>query len=300
MGEPKTAEPRRNPRTAELREKLTGRLEHVRHKVLVLSGKGGVGKSTVAVNLAAALAREGRRVGLLDVDLHGPSVPRLLHLEGSRLTGDEDGLLPVRCGKRLRVVSIGFLLEDASQAVIWRGPRKFGAILQFLADVAWGELDVLVIDAPPGTGDEPLAACELTVGKLPRPATATGHRGAVIVTTPQGVAIDDVRRCVGFCREVGMPILGLVENMSGLVCPECGARIDVFDRGGGRSLATEQGIPFLGSIPLDPAVVRAGEQGRPLVIDRSRADETTTAAAFDALARTVLDRVEDASRAQSE
>jgi ATP-binding protein involved in chromosome partitioning len=271
---------------AEARARLTERLEHVRHKVLVLSGKGGVGKSTVAVNLAVAMAREGHRVGLLDVDLHGPSVPRMLGLKNVQLSGLE----PIRFGDRLRVVSIGFLLDDPGQAVIWRGPRKYGMILQLLAEIEWGDLDVLVIDAPPGTGDEPLAACELTVGKLPRPAGSGPRRGAVIVTTPQGVAVDDVRRCITFCREVGMPIHGLVENMSGLVCPECGTRIDVFLDGGGRALAEEQGIPFLGAVPLDPAVVASGEKGVPIAIERGGVDASPTTAAIHLVARAVLER----------
>jgi len=280
--------------TADLKEKVAERLSHVGHKLLVLSGKGGVGKSTVAVNLAAALARSGKRVGLLDVDLHGPSVPRLLHLDDSELAAGPDGIVPVACGKRLHVVSIGFMLAKASDAVIWRGPRKFGAIRQFLAEVAWGDLDVMVIDAPPGTGDEPLAACELTGGPVPaereRPSPS---RGAVIVTTPQNVALDDVRRCVGFCGEVGMPIHGIVENMSGLICPDCGHEIDVFLRGGGEALSEELGVGFLGRIPLDPAVVASGESGVPIVLHRPNGPHAATTEAFDRLAETVLARIDD-------
>ena len=173
----------------ELRQELAERMKRVRHRVLVLSGKGGVGKSTVAVNLAAGLAAAGQRVGLLDVDIHGPSVPKLLGLENRGMSGAASGLDPVRVSPRLVVCSVGFLLQDEDSAVIWRGPRKFALIRQFLAEINWGDLDFLVVDSPPGTGDEPLAVCELTEEKLPRPPGARPDRGAVIVTTPQSVAV---------------------------------------------------------------------------------------------------------------
>lgn len=237
-------------------QRLSDRLGRIRHKIVVLSGKGGVGKSTVAVNLAVALAEQGLEVGLLDIDLHGPSVPRMLRLEGSPLQSGFDGSIePVPYTMNLRVMSIGFFLNSDHQAVIWRGPRKYSMIKQLLADVEWGDLDYLVVDAPPGTGDEPLAVLEL-LGDID---------GAVIVTTPQQLAVIDVRKSVYFCRELGCRVLGLIENMSESVCPHCGGTLAFFSRGGGRALADEVGVPFLGSIPLDANVVSSGDRGRPLV-----------------------------------
>jgi Mrp family chromosome partitioning ATPase len=197
-------------------------------------------------------------------------------------------------------MSIGFLLTDPDGAVIWRGPKKFTAILQFLADVAWGDLDYLVIDAPPGTGDEPLAACELTEEKLPRPPGRRPDRGAVIVTTPQSVAVTDVRRCIAFCREVGMPVHGVIENMSGLVCPACGHQIDVFLRGGGEEMAADMGVPFLGRIPLDPAVVESGERGMPIVLRSLWGDETEPAQPAVRAFCDIADRIQDRIRAPAQ
>ncbi len=235
---------------------LQDRMEDIDHKLLVLSGKGGVGKSTVAANLAASLAQAGKTVGLLDVDVHGPSIPKLMGLEGRPVQVDEEELIPVKLSDRLAVMSIGFLLSSGDSPVIWRGPRKYHLIRQFLKDVRWGHLDYLVVDSPPGTGDEPLAVAQM-VGS---PA------GAVIVTTPQEVAISDVRRCVSFCKSLSLPIVGIVENMSGLECPKCGAQIDLFKRGGGMALALETEVPFLGRIPIDIEAVTAGDAGMPLVL----------------------------------
>jgi len=232
------------------RRKLQSRLCRIRHKVIVLSGKGGVGKSTVAVNLAVALMLSGKRVGLLDVDIHGPSIPTMLGLEGQPIRTTPDGWLPVeRDG--LKVISLGFLLRDPDDAVIWRGPMKMGVIQQFLKDVVWGDLDYLIIDSPPGTGDEPLSVCQL-IGALD---------GAVIVTTPQKVAAVDVRKSITFCRRLGVPVLGVVENMSGFVCPKCGEIVPIFGAGGGRTIAADMDVPFLGSVPLDPRIVAAGDFG---------------------------------------
>lgn len=228
-------------------------LRKIHRKIVVLSGKGGVGKSTVAVNLAMALAMEGRRVGLLDVDIHGPSVPTMLHLPGKRLKVEGGKLLPAGYGN-LKVMSIGFLLEQSDDPVIWRGPAKAGVIQQFVEEVEWGELDDLVVDCPPGTGDEPLSIVQLLQPD-----------GAVIVTTPQDVALVDVRKSVSFCKKLALPILGVIENMSGLLCPHCGETVEVFKAGGGQAMANELGIPFLGSIPLDPQVVLTGDQGDPFV-----------------------------------
>lgn len=235
------------------RQAITRRMCQIDHKILVVSGKGGVGKSTIAVNLAVALAQAGREVGLLDIDIHGPSVPRLLGLEGQPVGATDRSLLPVQYAPNLKVMSIGFLLQRAEDAVIWRGPMKFHAIKQFLKDVEWGRLDYLIVDSPPGTGDEPLSIAQL----IP---DATG---AIVVTTPQEVAIADVRRCIGFCRQLQMRVLGVVENMSGFVCPNCGATVEIFKKGGGKRMAREMGVPFLGSVPIDPKIVETSDSGKP-------------------------------------
>ncbi len=246
---------------------LLRRMHEIRYKLLVLSGKGGVGKSTVAANLAASLAAQGNTVGLLDVDVHGPSIPKLMGLEGYPIKSNGEIIYPARVNDNLKVMSIGFLLPRGDEAVIWRGPRKYGVIRQFLKDVAWGPLDYLVVDSPPGTGDEPLSVAQL-VGA---PA------GAVIVTTPQDLAIADVRRCIAFCGTVSLPVLGIVENMSGFVCPHCGERCDVFKTGGGETLAREMHAPFLGRIPIEPAIVASGDSGSIML---SRDSEGAGGAAF--------------------
>lgn len=237
--------------------RLARRLARIRHTIVVLSGKGGVGKSTVAVNLAVALAESGKRVGLLDIDLHGPSIPKMLHLEGQKVACLPDGTpLPVPFSPRLKVMSIGFFLESADEAIIWRGPRKFSLIRQLLSDVQWADLDFLIVDAPPGTGDEPLGVLEL-LGTID---------GAVVVTTPQQLSVVDVRRSIAFCRELRCTVLGIIENMSTLACPHCGETLDVFGSHGGEALAREAGVPFLGAIPMDPAVALSGDSGRPYLL----------------------------------
>jgi ATP-binding protein involved in chromosome partitioning len=249
---------KRNPNESEAdfkdRQKLQSRLCRVRHKVLVLSGKGGVGKSTVAVNLAMALRMAGKRVGLLDIDIHGPSVPTMLGLEYATVRGEDGELLPVETNG-LKVVSTGFFLRNLDDALIWRGPLKMAAIKQFLKDVAWGDLDFLIVDSPPGTGDEPLSVIQL-IGRLD---------GAVIVTTPQRVAASDVRKSITFCRQMEVPILGVVENMNGFACPRCGDITFVFGTGGGKQTAAEMKVPYLGSIPIDPEIAEACDQGRAYV-----------------------------------
>jgi Mrp family chromosome partitioning ATPase len=246
--------PGENEDEFENRRKLQSRLCRIRHKIIILSGKGGVGKSTVAVNLAAALSLSGKRVGLLDVDIHGPSIPTMLGLENQTLQTTAEGLIPVDVGG-IKVMSMGFLLKTGDDAVIWRGPLKTGVIRQFLKDVEWGDLDYLIIDSPPGTGDEPLSVIKL-IGSLD---------GAVIVTTPQRVSAVDVRKSVTFCRRMHVPVLGIVENMSGFVCPKCGAVTPILRSGAGRQIASDMGLVFLGSIPIDPGIAESGDAGIPFL-----------------------------------
>jgi len=243
--------PDRNEVERKQKERLASHMARIRHKLLVLSGKGGVGKSSVAAGLALELASRGRRTGLLDIDLHGPSIPRLLGLQGAPVTGGEDSIKPVVVNPNLVAMSIGFLLPQIDAPVIWRGPLKYNMIKQFLTDVEWGDLDFLIIDSPPSTGDEPLA-----IGQLVEDAD-----GAIIVTTPQALATDDVRKSISFARKMNLPVIGLIENMSGLTCPECGAKIDVFGSHGGSAMGLDMGIPVLGSIPIDPAIVQSGDRG---------------------------------------
>ncbi len=237
---------------------LAERMSRIRHKIIVLSGKGGVGKSTVAVNIAVALLMEGYRVGLLDVDIHGPSIPVMLGMRDEIIRAADGAIIPAeRAG--LKVMSIAFLLRQRDDAVIWRGPMKMGVIKQFLKDVDWGDLDYLVMDSPPGTGDEPLSVCQL----------AAPMDGAVVVTTPQAVATADVRKSINFCRHLRLPVLGVVENMSGFICPKCGAATDIFKTGGGEHMAAEMGVRFLGRIPIDPRIGEACDSGRPFVYHHS-------------------------------
>lgn len=257
------------------RRKLQSRLCRIRHKIVVLSGKGGVGKSTVAVNLAVALMLSGKRVGLLDVDIHGPSIPTMLGLEQQTLSNDMDGLLPVELGD-MKVMSIGFLLRNQDDAVIWRGPMKIGVIKQFLADVVWDDLDYLIIDSPPGTGDEPLSVCQL-IDPLD---------GAIIVTTPQKVAAVDVRKSVTFCRQLNVRVLGIVENMSGFVCPKCGEITQILPSGGGRCIAEDMQVPFLGSLPMDPKVAEACDNGRVFI---HHYGETRTAELMQSIIKPIMD-----------
>ena len=225
----------------------------IKNKYFVLSGKGGVGKSSVAALLALGLAKSGRRVGLLDVDFHGPSQPTLFGVSGVRLEADGTGelLCPTEVGG-VKLVSIGLVLEDPDQAVIWRGPAKMGVLEQLLSLVAWGELDDLVLDFPPGTGDEILSACQLIPGR----------KRAVVVTTPQEVSLADCRKCLDFCAKLELEVAGVVENMSGFVCPKCGTRHDLFSTGGGEKLAAGYHVPLLAQLPLDPAFMSCCDAGR--------------------------------------
>lgn len=233
-------------------EKKPSRLLNIKHKLLVLSGKGGVGKSTVAASLAVLLARAGKKTALLDLDFHGPSQPTIFGLSKERLGGNENGIEPaMRYG--VRIVSLGLLLDNPNAAVIWRGPAKIGVINQLFEEVDWGgDLDYLVLDFPPGTGDEVLSACQ----------TIPGDRKAVIVTTPQEVSLADCRKCIDFCRKLDVPIAGIIENMSCFICPDCHRKHALFLSGGGETLSDAYGCDLLASLPLEPAFVRACDEGR--------------------------------------
>jgi ATP-binding protein involved in chromosome partitioning len=252
------------------------RMSQIKHKILVLSGKGGVGKSTIAANLAVSLSLAGKRVGLLDIDIHGPSIPKIFNIEDKKPIVLGDGMMPVPVSDNLVVMSIGFMLQDKDSPVIWRGPMKYQMIKQFLKDVQWGELDYLIIDSPPGTGDEPLSIVQL----LENP------EGAVIVTTPQQVAVADVRKGVSFCRSLSLPVIGVIENMSGFVCPKCGEVTDIFKSGGGETMAKDMNIPFLGSIPIDPHVVHACDSGEPYIQKHS---QSPAAQAFNEVVKPILE-----------
>lgn len=252
-------------------------MENAKHTMLVLSGKGGVGKSSVAVNLAVWLSMQGKSVGLLDIDIHGPSIPKLLHLEGMKVQALGDKIMPAVYSDTLKVMSVGFLLRNDADALIWRGPMKHNVIKQFVTDVCWGDLDYLVTDCPPGTGDEPLSIAQL-LGKID---------GAVIVTTPQQLAVVDVKKCITFCGQLNLPVLGVIENMSGFICPHCNQRIEVFAGNGGQEMARDFGVPFLGKIPMDPALAHACDLGAPFV-DAGRSNPTVEAmrSAFEPLLET--------------
>jgi Mrp family chromosome partitioning ATPase len=265
-------------------EKIRWVTARIDQKLLIMSGKGGVGKSSVAANLAVTLSHSGASVGLLDVDLHGPSIPRLLGLTGKRVLGDGEHLVPLLHRNGLRVVSIGSFLDSGDNAVIWRGPRKTGAIRQFIADVAWGRLDYLIIDSPPGTGDEPMSVIQT----LP-------DARAVIVTTPQALSLDDVRKSITFCRSLEAPVVGVIENMSGLACPHCGGTIDLFGSGGGEVVCREMDVPFLGRIPIDPDMVRAGDSGDPYM---EHCRFTPAAHAFSAITEAILAELGVAGKAR--
>lgn len=225
-------------------------LKKIKNKFIVMSGKGGVGKTSVSVNLAMGLAGKGYKVGIMDVDLHGPDVPRMLGLKGMLTLNQNQKLIPMSYSENLQAVSVESLTQNKDDAIIWRGPLKHSAIRQFIADVEWGELDFLIIDSPPGTGDEPL-----TVAQTIKDAKA------IIVTTPQEVALADIRKSINFCKTVKMEIFGLIENMSGFTCPNCGEKIDLFGSGGGEKTANAMGVTFLGKIPFDLNIVSCGDTG---------------------------------------
>jgi Mrp family chromosome partitioning ATPase len=245
----KTEEQERDKRVAQT-------LGKIHYKIMVMSGKGGVGKSTVAVNLAAVLAMDGQRVGILDADIHGPNVPKMWGVDWKPLQGGNEAIRPVEVLPNVKLISMGFLLPNPDSPVVWRGPIKHTAIKQFLGDVEWGDLDFLIVDLPPGTGDEPLSVANLI----------EGMDGSIIVTTPQDVALLDSRKSVNFSRMLKIPVIGIVENMSGLKCPECGHLIPLFKIGGGEKAAKDLGVPFLSRVPIDPEVVQKSDSGTPYVV----------------------------------
>ncbi len=256
----KKAKERTDPRKQAYAEeqKLQVKMKKIEHKIAVISGKGGVGKSTVTVNLAMALAMHGyvNSVGILDADIHGPCVPKMLGLKGQRLPAGPMGIFPVAGPLGIKVVSMDFLLPTDDSPVIWRGPLKMKAIQQFLSDIMWGDLDFLFIDLPPGTGDEPLSVMQL----LPE------MDGVVIVTIPSEVSQIVVKKAVMFAKQLGIPVIGIIENMSGFVCPKCKTEINIFKVGGGQKIAKELGVPFLGRIPIDPLICEDSDEGKPFII----------------------------------
>lgn len=269
------AKPKANPK-AVLEAAVQESLGRIKQKFIIMSGKGGVGKTSTSVNLAIALSRRGAKVGLIDVDLHGPDVPRMLGFSGMLEMTADHRLIPMRYNDHLSAVSIESLTPSRDDAIIWRGPVKHAVIQQFVGQVAWGDLDYLLIDAPPGTGDEPL-----TVAQTIKDAQA------VIVTTPQEVSLADVRKSINFCKTVKMAVFGLIENMSGLVCPHCSAALDLFGKGGGRKTAEAMEIPFLGSIPFDPRMVACGDDG---VSFQEKYPDAAVTGAFDRVAEAILSR----------
>jgi Mrp family chromosome partitioning ATPase/predicted Fe-Mo cluster-binding NifX family protein len=256
-------------------EQIKQNIKHIKHQILVLSGKGGVGKSSIAVNLAVWLSMQGKSVGLLDIDIHGPSIPKLLNLEDRGIQAEGDKIKPILYSDTLKIMSIGFLLQNETDALIWRGPMKHNVIKQFVTDVAWGSLDYLIVDCPPGTGDEPLSIVQLL-------GTADG---AVIVTTPQQLAVVDVKKCITFCRQLKLPVLGVLENMSGFVCPKCGENTDILKSGGGEDMASR--------IPIDPQIVQACDDGKPYVSHYSRGP---TADAFKRILTKILEPGNDSQK----
>jgi len=260
-------------------EAIRARMRDIRYKILVVSGKGGVGKSFVTANLAVALHQRGRKVGVLDADIHGPSIPKMLGVHGQRLYATPAVVFPVRAPCGVFVVSMDFLLPDETTPVIWRGPLKATAIRQLLASVEWGGLDYLLVDLPPGTGDEPLSAAQL-IGEV---------TGVVLVTIPSDVSRLVVSKAVSFARHLGVPVLGVIENMSYFTCPICGSTHRIFGEGAGHRIAEAMNVPFLGEIPIDPRIAECGDRGVPFV---TTYPDTPAAQAFLRIADRIAETIE--------
>ncbi|MBN2380004.1 Mrp/NBP35 family ATP-binding protein [candidate division WOR-3 bacterium] len=255
--------PEQQKRQEELDRRLKENLGRIKKKIFVLSNKGGVGKSFVATSLALTASEKGLKTGILDADIHGPSIAHLLGFAGKPLGVDDDNLIhPIQVRKNLVAVSTASLLRSQDDSVIWRGPLKMGLLKQFLAEVDWGDLDVLIVDSPPGTGDEPLSIAQLI----------SDITGAIVVTSPQDIALLDSRKCVNFLNQLKVPTLGVIENMSGMVCPHCGKAIDLFKTGGGKKAAADLSVPFLGAIPLDPEIVKACDEGKAYVLEHPESE----------------------------
>lgn len=273
-GCPSQGNPEMAARMKKEEEAIKNSLSKIKHKILVLSGKGGVGKSSVSANLAASLSKKGYKTGLMDVDVHGPSIAQMLGMKDLLDITQDKLLVPQQVNDNLKAVSVQALMQDKDQAIIWRGPAKNGMIRQFVSSVDWGELDFLVIDAPPGTGDEPLTVVQ----------TIPEAQG-VIITTPQEVALADIRKSISFCKTVRLKTLGIVENMAGFKCPHCSESIDLFSQGGGEKTAKAQGLEFLGSVPFDLRVVASGDAGVPVMLNDGENDFTK---AFDAVVDNII------------
>lgn len=268
-----------NPNQGEQQKRINENLGQIKNIIMVMSGKGGVGKSTVSTNLAYSLALEGYKVGIMDVDIHGPNVPKMLGIEDKQFMGSDEAIEPVEVLPGLHAASIGLAGYNPDQALIWRGPIKVGLIRQFLGDVVWGPLDYLIIDTPPGTGDETLTVAQLI------PIMA----GAVIVTSPQDVSILDSRKSINFAQKLNLPVLGVVENMSGFVCPNCGTVTEIFKSGGGQKASEELSVPFLGKVPLEPHIVAAGDAGLPYIAQNPQGP---TAEAFHTIIQAINSQID--------
>ncbi len=262
-------------------ERIRDKAARIKHKIMVLSGKGGVGKSTVAANLAWALAEQDSQVGLMDADLHGPTIPLMTGLAGQVAVSSDQAIQPVDLTPNLGVMSIGFMIPEPDTPTIWRGPLRANVLRQFIADVEWGALDFLVVDLPPGTGDEPL-----TIAQALEDAD-----GGIIVTTPQEASLSDCRKAINFLRKVGHNVLGVIENMSGFVCPHCGERTDIFSAGGGELMAEQMDVPFLGRVPIVAEIVALSDEGKPLLGPDS---PQPVREAFEAIVQALLAELADA------
>ncbi|WXG41026.1 MAG: Mrp/NBP35 family ATP-binding protein [Candidatus Freyarchaeum deiterrae] len=262
------------------KKKVQGKMTKIKHKIMIMSGKGGVGKSTVTANLATALAKKGYKVGILDSDIHGPSIPKILGIQGKHLKPTETGFYPITTKQGVKVISMDLLLLDSETPLIWRGPLKMKAIRQLLSDAEWGELDYLLIDLPPGTGDEPLNIMQL----MPE------MDGAIIITAPSDLSQYVVRKAVSMARKMNIPIIGIIENMSGFVCPNCGEKYDILGSGGGKKISEEMNLNFLGQIPIDPKITENTDQGTPFIINDP---ESQAAKVFNEIVQKIQKTVEE-------